>query len=29
MELLPGDGYTESNKNNEYVNKNFEALKKI
>ena len=28
MELLPGDGYMESNKNNEYVNKNFEALKK-
>lgn len=28
MELLPGDGYMESNKNNEFINQNFEQLKK-
>lgn len=28
MELIPGDGYMESNNNNEFTNKNFEALKK-
>lgn len=28
MELVPGEGYTESDQNNEYVNKNFKNLEK-